>query len=246
MLRSLRRRLGVATPKVAIRTEWPLHWRVLSVLVLSAVALALAGWIYDAGRRFAGFDHTQSGEVVDRLQQQVVELTAELAQVKAVADSSEARLQVEATAQERLALAVKSLEEENARLRSELAVFESLAGNDQAIPKLTISRFEVIPGRTPYTFEYRLLTTKSGPGGDRHFKGQLELIVASTKPAGVDNEVHSRKDDRLSQSLQFKMFKRVDGAFSIADGMVLESVEARLIEDGQVKANQRFNVAKTR
>lgn len=242
MLRTLRRRLGVAAPKVAVRTEWPLPWRVLAVVVLSAFALALAGWIYDTGRRFAGFDQSQSGEVVAGLEREIARLSAELTEVKAIADSSDARLKLEATAQGRLAQLVRNLEEENAKLRSDLAVFESLAGNDQLTPKVGISRFEVFPGSDPNTFRYRLLATKTGTGADRQFKGLLQVVLVPRNTAPVDIRVQQGKDDRLTQTVQFRMFKRIEGDFSVTDAAQLEAVEARLIEDGHVRDSRRFNI----
>ena len=56
----LRRRFGIAAPRVAVRSEttWYLRWVTL-ILVLAASAV-LAAWMYDAGRRFAGFDRDQA------------------------------------------------------------------------------------------------------------------------------------------------------------------------------------------
>ena len=226
MLRAIRRRIGVRSAKVSVRPEMPLHWRVLSVLLLSAVALALAGWIYDAGRRFAGFDKSQSGEQLLELQGEVTRLRQELAEVTSIADSSVAKLQMEKTVQEQLTVAVKSLEEENAKLKSELAVFESLAGND------------------PRVFQYRLLATKSGSAGERNFTGRLELVLSVRTGERLDIVSQSGKDGSLSYPIQFRFFKRVDGKFALPGQGVLEAVEAKLIEGGQTRATQLFNVTK--
>lgn len=244
MLKAIRRRIGVSAPKLSIRPEVPLHWRALSVLLLSAVALALAGWIYDAGRRFAGFDQSQSGEKLVELQSEILHLRQELAEVTVVADSSAARLKVEATAQDRLAIAVRNLEEENARIKSELAVFESLAGNEQAIPSISISRFEVLGSGEPRLFKYRFLATKSGSGGERNFKGRLELVLSVRNGDQLDIVTQSGKDGELSYPLQYRFFKRVDGKFFVPGQGILEAVEARLLEDGQIRALQRINVIK--
>ena len=244
MLRAIRRRIGVRSAKVSVRPEMPLHWRVLSVLLLSAVALALAGWIYDAGRRFAGFDKSQSGEQLLELQGEVTRLRQELAEVTSIADSSVAKLQMEKTVQEQLTVAVKSLEEENAKLKSELAVFESLAGNEHAIPSLSISRFEVLGTDDPRVFQYRLLATKSGSAGERNFTGRLELVLSVRTGERLDIVSQSGKDGSLSYPIQFRFFKRVDGKFALPGQGVLEAVEAKLIEGGQTRATQLFNCTK--
>lgn len=243
MLKRWRRQTGVRAPKLSIRPEWPMHWRVTSVLVLSATALAMAGWIYDAGRKFAGFDQSESGELLKELSSQVESLNAELIDVRRVADSSAAKLQVEVTAQEKLATLIKGLEEENSRLKAELAVFESLAGNDHAIPKLAINRFDLARDSAPGSFQYKLLVTKAGAGADRSFKGRIELFVTVQRGESIDIISVSGGVSSADALVQFRLFKRIEGKFSIPVESELKSVEARLIEDGQVRASKSVVLA---
>jgi hypothetical protein len=238
MLKKFRRRVGVSAPRLSIRPEIPLIWRAVLVLVLSAIALALAAWIYDAGRQFAGFDRSESGEQLEHLHKQVAELSAELSDVRRVADASEARLQVESTSQERLAALIGNLEEENARLKAELAVFESIAGNDNAIPKLDISRFNIAREAGTNTYTYKMLITKTGRGLDKGFKGRIEFLVSVQRQATIDMMTLSGIKIGADDILSFKLFRRIEGRFAIPDGSVIKSVEARLLEDGQVRASQ--------
>ncbi len=238
MFKYFRRQAGLSAPRLSIRPEWPLHWRIASVVVLSAAALALAGWIYDAGRQFAGFHQSESGEQLDSLRQQVAALTSELESIRGIADSSVARLQVENTAQEHLASLVKSLEEENAKLKAELAVFENLAGNEHVVPGLAISRFDVRPDGELGTYRFNLLVTKVGGNNDRSFKGKLELLVNTQQGSHVDIITLPGKEANPLYQLQFRYFKRVDGQFKVPMGTKLVSVEARLFEDGQMRVSQ--------
>ena len=52
----LRQRFGIAAPKVSVRTHVPWYLRWLGIAVLLSFSAALAVWMYDAGRKFAGFD----------------------------------------------------------------------------------------------------------------------------------------------------------------------------------------------
>ena len=58
-LLKLRRRFGIAAPRVAVRSEvaWYLRW--VGLILVLACSAALAAWMYDAGRRFAGFDRSE-------------------------------------------------------------------------------------------------------------------------------------------------------------------------------------------
>ena len=55
----LRQRFGIAAPKVAVRTQVPWYLRWLGLALLLAFSAAVAAWMYDAGRRFAGFDRSE-------------------------------------------------------------------------------------------------------------------------------------------------------------------------------------------
>ena len=55
----LRQRFGIAAPKVSVRTHVPWYLRWLGIAVMLAFSAALALWMYDAGRRFAGFDRSE-------------------------------------------------------------------------------------------------------------------------------------------------------------------------------------------
>jgi len=55
----LRQRFGIAAPRVAVHSHIPWYWRWLWGAVFIGIAAAAAAWMYDAGRRFAGFDRSQ-------------------------------------------------------------------------------------------------------------------------------------------------------------------------------------------
>ena len=51
--------MTIAAPKMAVRTHIPWYLRALFLIVVLSISLAFAAWIYDAGRRFAGFDRDE-------------------------------------------------------------------------------------------------------------------------------------------------------------------------------------------
>jgi hypothetical protein len=69
---------------------------------------------------------------------------------------------------------LKTLEEENTRLKSDLATFESLAGEPGGESGLAISRLQIVPeGGGQY--RYRLLLAQTGDKKDKEFNGMLQL-----------------------------------------------------------------------
>lgn len=238
--RRLRSRFGVSAPKVAIRAELPLYWRALAVIALAACSLALAGWVYDAGRRFAGFDQERSTEELSGLRARVTQLEAELGELSKIANSSDSRLRIESTAQERLAKQLRTLEEDNARLKADLAIFENLAGGEIGDGPLAISRLQVVSDGVPGQYRYRLLVAQKSDKNDREFKGGLQLAVSVQR--GAETVMIHIPTSEAAESARFlvtfRYFRRLEGTFKIPADAKLVRVEARLIENGVVRATQ--------
>ena len=94
ILRRWRSRFGISAPRVAVRTHLPWYWRLLSVLFLLVVTLTLATWVYDAGRRFGGFDHNETEQELEALHARNADLEKELTHLRGQADASESKLQI--------------------------------------------------------------------------------------------------------------------------------------------------------
>lgn len=240
ILRRLRNRFGPAAPKVAIRAELPIYWRAAAVIVLAACSFALAGWIYDAGRRFAGFHQEESSKELGELRARVIHLEAEISELSKIANSSDSRLQIESTTQERLAKQLKTLEDENAQLKADLAMFENLAGGETGGSPLAISRLQVVADDISGQYRYRLLVAQKGEKRDREFKGSLQLAVIVQRGGETVIINHPTNDgsDVARFVVAFRYFRRLEGKFNISPNDKLVRVDARLIENGVVRATQ--------
>lgn len=238
-LRRLRSRFGISAPRVAIRTHLPWYWRALAVVALSGASLALAGWIYDAGQQFAGFYQGASEKEIASMRERIVQLEDDLEGARKVASASESRLRIESTSQERLSVQIKTLEEENARLKSDLATFESLAGGEGGDSGLAITRLQVLPvGGGQY--QYRLLLAQTLNKKDKEFNGMIQFVA--TVQRGKETammQFPAANDSAASQyQVKFKHFRRLEGILMVAAGEKILRLEARLIQDGAVKATQ--------
>ena len=65
--KALRRRFGIARSRVEIHSTLPWYWRWLGIAALLGISAVSAAWIYDAGRRFAGFDRSEVQEELSRV-----------------------------------------------------------------------------------------------------------------------------------------------------------------------------------
>lgn len=244
-LAKLRQRFGIAAPKVAVRTQVPWHLRWLGYGVLLACSVALAAWIYDAGRRFAGFDRSEVQQELASARRDLAAVREELERLRSVANAADSKVSIERTAQLKLAQQIRGLEQENARLREELAIFESMlsSGTAGAAP-LSILRFKVEPEVIPGEYRYRLLLLASGARRGREFQGRLELVVNLTEAGrNVMITVPEPADSESSAfRLTFKHFQRVEGTFRVSPKARVESVQARIYEAGVGPAKATRNV----
>jgi hypothetical protein len=240
----LKRRFGIAAPRVSVRSEvaWYLRW--VGLILVLACSVALAAWMYDAGRRFAGFDRSEVEQELADTRRDLEAARTELERVRAVANAADSRLSIERTAQLKLAQQIRALEQDTSRLREELAIFESMLSAEQrAANPLSINRFKVVPDVLPGEYRYRLLLLLApGSRRDRDFQGRLELVVSLTE--GGKNAMmtfpESADPSAAAFRLTFRHFHRVEGIFRVDPKAKVESVQVRVYEgtSDQVRAAQ--------
>ncbi len=242
ILRRLRGRFGIAAPRVAIRTHVPWYWRALLATLVLAAGLALAGWIYDTGRRFAGFDKRLSESEILSLREKAAQLEEEVARLRALANAAESAQRIDKASIEQLTAQVKTLSEENAQLKENLAVYESLAGARHGNEGLQLTNLRIEPDGRPGRYRYRMLASWRDADPKKEFSGSLQFVVTVLKPDGRSAmmfvprpEEGEREKSRFAVS--FRNLRRLDGAFEIPADTKPSRVEARLIQEGAVKAS---------
>ncbi len=240
-MRRLRRRFGITAPQVAVRTKVSWYWRAIAVALVLACVLALAGLIYDTGRRFAGFDRSESESEIQTLRGKVEVLAAESARLRSIANSGDSSLQIERTAVDQLTRQARALEEENARLKENLAVFENLANGGTKAETVSLTRVRVDPDGVLGRYRFRVLASRQGPQASQEFRGNLQVYVTVLQ-AGGDSAmiIFPRADepDAMRFSAVFRNFRSLEGYFQVPADTKVKRVEIRLVQDGAVKASQ--------
>ena len=161
-------------------------------------------------------------------------MQTELARVRTLANAAESKIAIERTAQQDLGRQLRAMEVENARLREELAVFEStLSADPKTAPPLSIQRFKVESNLVPGEYRFHLLLLAMGPGR-REFQGRFELVVGLTGEArdAMITIPDARGADAQEYVLGFKHFQRVQGIFRVDPESRVGSVQVRVYEKG--------------
>lgn len=182
---------------------------------------------------------------LDRAKERLRALEPEVTRLRAGAQSGGRTLTIERAAQEQLSKQLKLLADENARLKEEIAVFESLSTSSTSRVEALVSAFHVQAGAEPGHYRYRLIAAVRGgrSAGERVFRGQYQLSVRFSRggqlaslPVPAPNEAGREK-----YALRFRQFQRVDGTFQIPPDARLLAVEARLQSEGITRASRVFD-----
>lgn len=245
LLRRYRRRLSPATRPMAVQARLPWYVRAAAGFFGVAASFAAGMWIYDAMLRPSG---AMRDFVEDRaaLTERVAVLEREQVRLRALADSNDSRLQVERTTHEQLARQLKSLEEENARLKEELSQFDAVfSGGPEG--RLGIHRFRVEASGVPGEYRFRLLLTAGGGRDTKDFVGSVQLVVNATRggsPVVLTFPEGNRNNEEIYR-LNFKRVKRVEGIFRVEPSITIRTVQVRVLEQGMSapRASENFTMS---
>jgi hypothetical protein len=231
-LKKLRRRFGIAAPRVAVHSHVPWYWRWLTLAAFIVVTIVAARVAYDLGRRYAGFDVSEAQGTQSRLQELNGQLRDENAGLHKEVAALERRLQIELSAQGNLTGQIRGLTEENALLKEDLAFFQTLMASGEDPGGVTVNRFRVERDALPGEYRYHLLIVQSKQRV-REFRGRLQLIVdyvADGEPAVTMFPANG--DDDQAYNLRFKFYQRVEGTFTLQPEAIVRGVQVRVLKNG--------------
>lgn len=246
LLKTLKRKFGISASRVAVHAHVPWYLRWLGIIAVGALVVGVGWATYDFGMEFAGFRQGEADRALAKLNEAIKRQQDELADLRAKVAAAERQLQIERATYGDLAKQVKSLTEENATLKEDLAFFQSLmptAGKDGAI---TINRFKLQPGALPGEYHYQLLLVHAGQR-TKEFQGSLQFVL--------NLQQHDRKvvltlppeDDKNAREyrLDFKFFQRLEGTFKIAPDAEVKGLQVRVFENGSnaPKLTQTVNIS---
>lgn len=236
-----RRRLSVSSPRMAIKSQLPWPVRLLLVAMIGLVG-AMAMWSFDAGLGLPSPYPANLREQISRYKEQVERLTAERDQFSTTVNSAESQLNIERSAQKQLAAQVRTLESENTRLKEDLAFFESLLPTATGPLGVSIRRLKV-DQVGPNQWRYRLLVMQGGKG-EHEFIGNLQLVATVLKDgkSAMMTFPDGNPTEQGKYKLSFKHYQRVEGVLTLPEGAVTKVVQARVLEKGQIRAQQSANL----
>ncbi len=231
---------------MSVRAAIPWYLRWLGLLALALVVLFLSRATYDFGKKFAGFDQSEADREVQRLGEAHAKMEQELGSVRGQLALSERQLQMERATYADLVKQMKTLTDENARLKEDLAFFQTLMPSGGKEGGVAVNRFIVQNDVLPGECRYRLLLTQSGQRS-KDFLGTLQFVVnlqQDNKKVVMTLPAEGEKADKALQ-LNFRFYQRIEGTFHVAPGAVVKSMQVRIFENGsnEPKLTQAVNAS---
>jgi hypothetical protein len=245
MMRSLKRKFGISAPKVAVRPQIPGYVRWLAIIILAALAVGLSWSMYDAGRKFAGFDKNEINYELERLSQANVRLQRENDELRVKIASLDSQSQMDHVAREDIGKQVKALEIENNRLKEDLAFFQNLgAVPGKAEQRVSIGRLKLERGQLPGEYHYSLVLVQGGQR-QKDFQGSLEFAVNFEQNGQRMVMPLAGESPSKMLDVRFKFYQRVERSFRMPPEATVESMQVKVFENGiaQAKLMQTVNLS---
>jgi len=246
IIRTIKRRFGIFAPRVAVRAHMPWYWRWLGYITLGAIVIAVGWTTYDYGMELAGFRQGEAQRVIAQMSEEIQSRDSRIGQLRSQVAAAERQIQIDRATYGDLGRQVKLLSEENAALKEDLALFQSLMASGEKEMGLSINRFRVQPDSLPGEYRYRFLLVQSGQRV-KEFQGTLQFVVnleQGDRKFVVTLPLEEQKSAKEYQ-LSFKFFQRVEGTFKVAPGTVVKSLQVRVFESGSItpKLSQSVSVS---
>ncbi|MBS1198411.1 MAG: hypothetical protein H6R18_2196 [Proteobacteria bacterium] len=231
-----RQRFGITAPRVTVRTHYGWHWYIAGGFALLLLVVLGAWWLAQHD------EAVQMRSELAGLRQSLGDAQAELDKLRSTAGTEQSVVRIERSTQQQLAARLKAMEQENSALKEDVALFEKLVPATGAESVLRVERLSVISSAEPGRYRYRLLVAFQPSKEEREFRGRLQLIVTAVQ---AGKEIHLQlpqaKDPPADYLVEMRHFLRKEGNIALPVGAKIKSVEARILQGGNLKAKQLFN-----
>ena len=235
MIRRFRRKFSISAPRLSVRPHvpWYVRWAVaLPFLLLIGFAI---WWAYGSGLELAGFKRGQAEQELNELRERVYSLETENAQQANQIAAYERQGQIEKALDLEVDAQVRTLNEENARLKEDLLFFQNLPLTGAREAELSIHRLKIERDALPGEYHCRMLLVQSVQQRGRQFEGKMQFVVNGEQDGQkvvLQFPQENSPTDVAAHQLSFKYYQRVDKVFKLPLEMRVESVQVRVFERG--------------
>jgi cell division protein FtsB len=213
--------------------------KTMLTLILIGLLAGFSYFMYQLGGTISGA--APAKEQLSQLKQQVEKLDSEREKLSSTANSADSELNIERSTQKQLATQVQALTVENNKLKEDLAFFENLIPATNGPEGVRIGAFKADASNKTQV-QYRLLVMQGGKNV-QDFVGELQFLmtVADGGKTVTLTLPEIKNDDAARLKLSFKYYQRLEGTLTIPEGTVIKTLQARILDKGQLRTFQSIN-----
>lgn len=216
--RTLRHRFGTVAGGVAVRAAVPWYARLILVMMLVLSGFGVGYWRYSA-------------EGTPQLREQVQQLREENKQLRTQRIHVESQKQVTQVAQNDLAKDMAVLQEENVRLKEDLAFYKNILADSSGVAVVKVHSFKVTQSAKTGEYDFRVLLIQSGRH-DRNVQGSLQLVMTGARDGKLLAVPVNPAGGAKGFKINFKYYQPVEGTFSVPAGGTLTELQAKFFQMG--------------
>lgn len=215
--RGLKQHFGVTAKHVAVKSQRPWYWPILVAALLLALGFFGGSWRYSA-------------DEVAKLSKNISQIEQENQDLRSKLVYTERQLQVERVAQANLTKDLERLQDEDVRLKEDLAFYQNILNEKTLIGELKLQSFKLNKAGGPNQYEYHIMLVQSGKH-DKFVKGNLKLSLSTIQNGKVTVMPLTGSETAAADiNVNFRYFQRVDGTFSLPPEVLKGFVEVSFFE----------------
>lgn len=220
LIRMLRHRFGIATRGVAVRSALPWYVRLLSAGMLVTGGFLVGYWQY-------------SGEDASQLRDLVKQLRVENQQLHTRSIHVESQKQVTQVAQKDLAKDMAVLQEENVKLKEDVAFYKNILEDSSSVGVVKMHSFKISKSVRAGEYDFRLLLIQSGRH-DKSVQGSLQMSLNGTQE-GKQVSFPVGTAAAKGFKINFKYYQPVEGSFTLPNNVLITGLQARFFQMGSAE-----------
>lgn len=209
------------------------------VFILIGLLACFSYFMYELGGTISGV--APAKEQLSQLKQQLEKLDNEREKLSSTANSADSELNIERSTQKQLVTQVQALTAENSKLKEDLAFFENLIPAANGPEGVRIGAFKA-DASNKTQIQYRLLVMQGGKNV-QDFAGELQFLLTMVNGGKTVTLTlpEIKNDDAARLKLSFKYYQRLEGTLPIPEGAVVKTLQARILDKGQLRTFQSIN-----
>jgi len=210
-----------------ITIQRPFRW-FIGFLVIIALLGVMFLMTYEYGRRMAGFDSSDAGQVIDSQQAEIETLQSNLAEYQRQTAMLERNSEIEDDTTGQLKKTLTEAQNQVLELKKELAFYKSIVAPEQGKPSLVIQTIQ-LKKDVAGDYGYKIMVSQQGRN-DRFARGAVEVSIEGTNQGAKQILALSDVSDDASKPLKFglKYFQNFTGKLKLPEGFAAESMRVKL------------------